>query len=320
LRLMSSAVETADRTLGAGHPQEPGADPPGCVTVSIVLPTFNRAAMLDGAIRSCLAQSFRQLELIVVDDGSTDDTPSVVSSWMERDSRVRYVRQKNGKIPRALNAGFAVATGDLLTWTSDDNLYEPDALEIMVNYLETHSDVGLVYCDMLAIDEDGDPIAIHPASDPSTIYQKNCVGACFLYRRSVAERVGEYDPQAFLAEDYDYWLRISQVVPIAHLAGMSPYRYRDHANALGALRGAEAELQAARIRAKHARTALERRRILSAGERAAADELRVWGRFASAARHYLRSISLNPLQAAAYRGLAAACLRHRLRTIVDLPR
>src|SRR4051812_30154089 len=103
MKTMSRAVETTDRLRDAAETQEPAVNPPKHVTVSIVLPTYNRAEMLAGAIESCLAQSLQQLELIVVDDGSTDHTPDVVHSWMERDARVRYLRQKNGKLPRALN-------------------------------------------------------------------------------------------------------------------------------------------------------------------------------------------------------------------------
>ena len=95
--------------------------------VSIVLPTYNRAHLLGHAIRSVLAQMYRNLELIVVDDNSKDDTPSVVRSF--DDARIRCVRNDpNLKLPAALNRGFSLARGELLTWTSDDNLYAPAAI------------------------------------------------------------------------------------------------------------------------------------------------------------------------------------------------
>src|SRR5438128_2730451 len=110
--------------------------------VSIVLPTYNRAALLGGAVESCLRQTWKHLELLIVDDGSTDSTGDVAGEWARRDSRVRYLKQENGKIPRALNTGFRAASGEFFTWTSDDNLFEPEAIEIMATYLIEHPEVG----------------------------------------------------------------------------------------------------------------------------------------------------------------------------------
>ena len=99
--------------------------------VSIVLPTYKRAHVLAGAIRSVLRQSFARLELIVVDDNSPDNTREVVASF--DDPRIRYVRNDpNLKLPRALNRGFALARGAYLTWTSDDNFYGETAIVRMV--------------------------------------------------------------------------------------------------------------------------------------------------------------------------------------------
>src|SRR5438552_1877085 len=100
--------------------------------VSIVLPTYNRAHFLAGAIRSCLAQTYRNLEVIVVNDGSSDDSSRIVHEFAREDRRVRYVYQQNQKLPAALNTGHRLARGSYLTWTSDDNRFDPDAVELMV--------------------------------------------------------------------------------------------------------------------------------------------------------------------------------------------
>ncbi len=280
--------------------------------VSIVLPTYNRAAYLGSAIESCLAQTWEPLELIIVDDGSSDHTPEVAAEWVRRDARVRYIRQENGKIPRALNTGFREARGTFLTWTSDDNFYEPEALAVMATFLSEHPDVGLVYCDYQQIDDAGEYLGLCRRRPPSEIERANVIGACFMYRRSVAEQIGQYDPNAFLAEDYDYWLRISKVAPLAHLEA-TPYKYRLHEASLTSLREAEAEIQAAKVRTKHARTRREWRAIMAAGYCVAATELRMRARYRAAFTYYLRAAWLNPAGAAAYRGMAASLMLHRPR-------
>ncbi len=198
--------------------------------VSIVLPTRNGERHLRDAIDSCLNQTYATLELIVVDDGSTDATSDILRDYA--DPRLRILRRtRDHGLPEALNTGFAASHGQYLTWTSDDNLYEPQALELMVNYLHLHPDVGLVYSDYWLIGENNEIIDKIIAEDPSALVRRDCVGACFLYRRSVYEAVGEYNPAARLAEDYEYWLRIAQCFAIAPL-NTPLYRYRCRSGSL----------------------------------------------------------------------------------------
>jgi glycosyltransferase involved in cell wall biosynthesis len=108
-----------------------------------------------------------------------------------------------------LNIGFAATTGELLTWTSHDNYYEPTAIEALVRYLCTWNDVDLVYSDYLRIDEtlDATP-TVNVLPPPWMLLSGNVVGAYFLYRRAVYEKVGNYREDMEYAEDYDYWARI----------------------------------------------------------------------------------------------------------------
>src|SRR3989338_10314783 len=102
--------------------------------VSIVLPTYNGARYLRQSIDSCLSQTYKNIELIIVDDCSTDETPDIVHSY--NDPRIRYVRNKtNQRLPRSLNIGFALTTAEYLTWTSDDNEFLPQAIETMLKVL-----------------------------------------------------------------------------------------------------------------------------------------------------------------------------------------
>jgi glycosyltransferase involved in cell wall biosynthesis len=201
--------------------------------VSIVLPTYNGERFLEEAIDSCLNQTYASFELIIVDDASTDGTPAIISSYAARDHRVRYVRHEtNRKLPAALNTGFSEAKGDYLTWTSDDNLYLPDALAEMVQELESNPDVDIIYSNYTEIDSAGLAIGAVEVSSPCKLAFFNCLGGgCYLYRRTVQESLKGYDEDFFLVEDYDFWLRASCAFRFKTLP-KDLYRYRRHESSL----------------------------------------------------------------------------------------
>lgn len=208
--------------------------------ISVVLPTYNGARYLRESIESVLRQTTSEWELIIVDDCSTDETPAIADAYARQDARIRVIHNaENQKLPRSLNIGFAAARGEYLTWTSDDNRYLPEALEKMRAYLAANEEMPLVSAQALAIDEAGAlwskvpfPDGRIPPLDVRSLFAVNSMGACFMYRRSVADAVGAYDPELFGVEDYDYWLRIFEVY---HQLGMLPevlYEYRFHAQSL----------------------------------------------------------------------------------------
>lgn len=198
--------------------------------VSIVLPTYNGARYIRQSIDSCLTQTYKNIELIIVDDGSTDETPEIIKSY--EDKRIKYLRHKKNKgLPSALNRGFARASGKYLTWTSDDNYYAEEAIEKMLNFL-IEEDCLFVYCDFYTF-EDDNPFEKKYIKMPSIVNFKheNCVGACFLYSKQIKETIGNYDPTAILVEDYDYWIRVSKQFPMYHLSEPL-YFYRIHNKSL----------------------------------------------------------------------------------------
>ena len=150
--------------------------------------------------------------------------------------------ETNLKLPRTLNAGFAVARGKYLTWTSDDNKYKPNALEAMVGALEADESADMVYADFTNIDADDNVICDSYLAEPDALVVGNCYGACFLYTRRIAERVGTYDANLFLAEDYDYWMRIHAAGRVVHLSE-NLYCYRRHAKSLTEIRKAQIDSQ-----------------------------------------------------------------------------
>jgi glycosyltransferase involved in cell wall biosynthesis len=200
--------------------------------VSIVLPTFNGSRYIAEAINSCLRQDRSDLELVVVDDASEDATPAIVDHLAAHDRRVRIIRHStNRRLPAALNTGFRAARGDYLTWTSDDNLFRSNAIGEMLEVLQTREDVDIVYTDVTCIDAFGREMYSLPAGPVEELPSRNCIGACFLFRRAVFETLGGYDESLFRAEDYDFWLRASSRFRfLAHAKDL--YKYRFHAHSL----------------------------------------------------------------------------------------
>ncbi|MGN0334583.1 MAG: glycosyltransferase family 2 protein [Lachnospiraceae bacterium] len=203
--------------------------------VSVVLPVYNGERYLESSIESCLNQTYRNLELLILDDGSTDRSAEIAKHYEKLDSRVHYHKNpQNLKLPRTLNRGFALAAGDYLTWTSDDNYYRPQALEKMVAELEKgNSEFVFAACSI--IDEEGMEHSTISAPEEyrSAIWNWNFVGACFMYSRKAYETIGDYDPELFLCEDYDYWLRMFSRFEISYL-DENLYAYRRHGKALSA--------------------------------------------------------------------------------------
>lgn len=218
--------------------------------VSVVLPVFNGERVISEAIESVLNQSFKNIELIVVNDGSTDGTGAVIERYAKKDSRIRVITQENKKLPTALSVGFRESRGEYLTWTSADNIMLGDCIEILVENLERNPDAAMVYGNMRLIDAKGKikrghfwfekPIfsgnVILPTSaDKLNTYANNTIGAAFMYRRKAAYIAEDYSKYKIMIEDYDYWMRINSMMKIMHTEETKPlYLYRKHSESLTA--------------------------------------------------------------------------------------
>jgi glycosyltransferase involved in cell wall biosynthesis len=212
--------------------------------VSIVLPVYNGMRYLAEAVDSVLAQDYDKWELIIVDDGSTDDSATIARSYADRDKRIRYVHQDNQTLPAALNTGHSLSRGEYITWTSDDNRLKKSFLSVLVQEMKERPSVDMLYANLEVIDEEGEITKDHDyyrdfqSSSRGTIqlprhismlHVWNCVGAAFLYRRRVITLLGSYSLYWCLCEDYDFFLRVNSQMILRHThCKEAIYQYRVH--------------------------------------------------------------------------------------------
>ncbi|AVK82806.1 hypothetical protein C3943_04140 [Lysinibacillus sp. B2A1] len=207
--------------------------------VSIILPTYNRAIFIEKAIKNCLEQSYQNIELIVVDDGSIDETKNVVDKF--NDDRLLYFYKENEGLPSAINFGMKKSTGKYLTWTSDDNFFYKDAIKKMVEFMNQQDEPSFIYTNMEYIDKNEEVVGVMNSNCQNRIYLHNYIGACFMYDRKVYESIGDYDEKLRLVEDYDYWIRVHEKYPMIHL-NQTLYRYMIHSESLSSTKKNEVQL------------------------------------------------------------------------------
>lgn len=210
--------------------REGGAMAPSLETrgtgVSVIIPTYNGAAFLSHAIESILLQSHRNLELIVVDDGSTDNSAAIADSYARVDGRVRVLRQDQGGEPAAYNAGVANARFALVARLDHDDVALPERLALQVAFLEKHEDIAVVGGAMRYIDGEGTltggklsypltPEACHAALAKTTFGPIGNPSA--MLRKAAFEKVGGCRTQFRGASDFDLWLRMDEHFKIANL-------------------------------------------------------------------------------------------------------
>ncbi|WZL88441.1 glycosyltransferase [Salinimicrobium sp. 3283s] len=199
--------------------------------VSIILPCFNGEKFLGEAIESCLNQTLTNLELIIVDDGSTDNSLEIAKSFASSDSRIVIIENEtNKKLPKSLNIGHNAAKGDFLTWTSHDNLLQPDCLEELLNGLINFGS-DITFSDYLVIYEDGTIKRRHSSGPVESLLFGNSIGPSFLYKKEVFHALKGYNPNLFLVEDFDFWLRASLNFKFIHVSKVL-YSYRLQARSL----------------------------------------------------------------------------------------
>jgi glycosyltransferase involved in cell wall biosynthesis len=196
--------------------------------VSVVIPTFNSGPLVVEAVESVLAQTRAADEIIVVDDGSADDTAERLARFAPR---VRVIRKENGGVATARNRGVAEASGDVVAFLDADDVWHPRKLEMQLPVLESRPELGMVGTRVYDW-----PATAHPEPKAGSsqlvaiplcelVVRNTFVTSTVTARRDVLDAVGEFDTEQFGTEDYDLWLRIAQRGAVANLpVALTGYR------------------------------------------------------------------------------------------------
>ena len=190
------------------------------MNISVIIPTWNRADLLAKALQSVFAQSLPPAEVIVVDDGSTDDTRELVHSQF-RDAR--YIYQQNRGVSSARNTGIQAASGDWIALLDSDDRWQPDKLEQQCDHLRARPDYKICHSDEIWIRNGKrvNPMKKH-AKQGGHIF-RHCLPLCaispstVLIHRDLFRKIGLFDERLPACEDYDLWLRICAMHPVLYI-------------------------------------------------------------------------------------------------------
>ena len=198
--------------------------------VSVIIPTYNCAQYIGVAVESVLAQTFADYELIVVDDGSTDETADTLKPY---EGRITLIHQENQERSAARNTGIRASSGQYIAFLDSDDIWQPNKLKRQVAILDQYPEVVLTYCQALYVDIDGRPVEFvgETASGESgseiivadlsrNLLLGNVIsggGSTPMVRRAALEEVGLFDEILSYAEDWDMWMRLSRKGPFAYV-------------------------------------------------------------------------------------------------------
>jgi glycosyltransferase involved in cell wall biosynthesis len=185
--------------------------------VSVIVPAYNASGTIAATVDSVLAQTFDDFELLVIDDGSTDDTAEIVAR--RDDPRINCVRTENGGVSVARNRGLDIARGTYVAFLDADDAWRPRKLERQRGALTDSLDAGLCFAATEHADDELRPVAMHAAprrSDYTSalLLEGNIISgsaSSVMARRSAIDRAGRFDPSLSLCADWDMWLRVSAV-------------------------------------------------------------------------------------------------------------
>ena len=202
--------------------------------VSVIIPAYNNADLTIKTVKSVLTQTYENIEIIVVDDGSTDDTKNKLKLFGDG---IHYIYKQNGGACSARNVGIKQATGEYIAPIDCDDIFYPEKIAKSVECLEKKSDYGFVYTDAYFINRDDNVISNHqisnrPASGwiaPRLILKNFICNSTVVIRKECFEEVGFFDETIFIPADWDMWLRVSEKYKVAYIDDkLTGYRLTDN--------------------------------------------------------------------------------------------
>lgn len=201
--------------------------------VTIVTPSYNQAQYLEETIQSVLGQTYKNIEYILVDGASQDNTMEIIKKYEKK--LTHWISEKDKGQTDAINKGFSMARGEILGWINSDDTLLPNAIEEAVAFLRDNSQVGLVYGDANYIDEKSNVIGNFPAAQTDLAKLRrgyvHIPQQASFFRKNLWDQVGPLDDSFFFAMDYDLWTRLASVSELRYLPGRLWGKFRLHEDA-----------------------------------------------------------------------------------------
>ena len=208
--------------------------------ISVIITTYNRAAMVTEAVESVLAQEMTDFELIVIDDGSTDETEERLSIY---GSRLKYYQQENAGVSSARNRGLESARAPLVAFLDSDDLWLPAKLQVQHKYMMEHPEVHICQTEEIWWRNGRQVNPKRHHRKPSGDIFRRSLDLCLvspsavMMRRELFEKVGYFDEELPAAEDYDLWLRVSVEYQVPLLPDPVVIKRGGHSDQLSAISG-----------------------------------------------------------------------------------
>ena len=203
--------------------------------VSVIIPAYNADKYIERTIRSVLLQDYENIEIIIIDDGSTDNTATVVKKLVNEDKRLHYVHQRNGGVSSARNHGYKLSKGEYLAFLDADDVWLPENIRKKVEHLQNDPVTGLVHSDALLIDENDKPLDEIKKGKSGWIlddllsWNGTCIPApsSILVKREVVDTAGGFDTNLSTAADQEFFFRVAAKYKIGRVEEIT-WQYRMH--------------------------------------------------------------------------------------------
>lgn len=204
--------------------------------VSVIIPAYNAAKFISSTIESVLQQTFTEIELIIINDGSTDDTEHIALKFTELDNRVRVISVENSGVSAARNTGMSAAKGEYLALLDADDLMSPTSIEERLQRFK-EDDFGLVHCDLKIIDEHGKPTGEIKSGlegrvlDDLLAWKRTVIPtpSSVIFKKSVFEQIGGFEVQLSNNADQEFFYRVAAKFNIGRVQKpLGMYRVHQH--------------------------------------------------------------------------------------------
>lgn len=207
--------------------------------VSVIIPAYNRGPFIRQTVESVLGQTYGEIELIVVDDGSSDDTRQILEGFGDKIRLLEHPGRANRGQSASINLGLDQAGGEFIAILDSDDYWEPDKIEVQVSYLQEHGSVGLVYGNGFAVDGKGEILyPIYPPGHAEKNRPGDVLMNCYfslpsnsLFRKAVLKTTGLLDERLRAAQDHDFAIRMAEATTLAYIDKPLFY-YRRHAESI----------------------------------------------------------------------------------------